>query len=106
MEICYYTDVTRVLLHVFGAHFPRPMPVGCGRAGRPPARGLPSITPRRVAAAPGRAYRARLGATEMVAYMQPSYLVRRDSKLREKTSFLLIAWRVFSLLTSIHVHPH
>ena len=20
MEICYYTDVTRVLLHVFGAH--------------------------------------------------------------------------------------
>ena len=51
MEICYYTDVTRVLLHVFGAHFPRPMPVGCGRAGRPPARGLPSIASRRVPAA-------------------------------------------------------
>ena len=79
MEICYYTDVTRVLLHVFGAHFPGPMPVGCGRAGRPPARGLPQITPRRDAVAPGRAYRARLGATEMVAYMKPSYVVRRDT---------------------------
>ena len=53
MEICYYTDVTRVLLRVFGAHFPRPVPVGCGGAGRPPARGLPSITPRRVTAAAG-----------------------------------------------------
>ena len=54
---------------LFGAHFPRPAPVGCGRAGRPPARGWPSITPRRVTAAAGALPVALPGLGNRVPYM-------------------------------------
>ena len=79
MEICYYTDVTRVLLRVFGAHFPRPVPVGCGGAGRPPARGLPSIAPRRVPAAAGVPPETPQGVRIMVSYMIPLSATLRDT---------------------------
>ena len=80
MEICYYTDVTRVLLHVFGAHFPRPMPVGCGRAGHPRARGLPSLTPCRVPAAARAPPETPQGVRIMVSYMIPLSATLRDRK--------------------------